>query len=197
MYSNKPFTFCPQRVFICVVWPIAIISPNSNWRWYFRQRSEVGTKVLSYNNTDDQIRKIRTRKQRTDVGKHSFVNRTINSWKQLPAGLLASFPCKLNTFRKRVNNVVTSKGIQVGIECKKWCDVKWNDMIYLKLFYFEVKWSTVNLRDKIAMYIRVNLYWGYLIVFCLFHLVCILYCVCFNLLCDVCLCGLYNVWVLC
>ena len=29
-----------------------------------------------------------------------------------------SFPCKLNTFRKRVKNVVTSKGLQVGFECK-------------------------------------------------------------------------------
>jgi hypothetical protein len=28
------------------------------------------------------------------------------------------FPCKINMFRKRINNVVTSKGIQVGIECK-------------------------------------------------------------------------------
>jgi hypothetical protein len=43
---------------------------------------------------------------------------TRQGWNQLPAGLLASFPCKLNTFRKRVKNVVTSKGIQVGIECK-------------------------------------------------------------------------------
>ena len=43
---------------------------------------------------------------------------TIKSWNQLPAGLLASFLCKLNTFRKRVKNVVTSKGIQVGIECR-------------------------------------------------------------------------------
>ena len=45
-------------------------------------------------------------------------NKRNNYWKQLPAGLLASFPCKLNTFRKRVKNAVTSKGIQVGIECK-------------------------------------------------------------------------------
>jgi hypothetical protein len=52
------------------------------------------------------------------VGKYPFVNRTIKSWNQLPAGLLASFSCKINTFRKRVKNVVTSKGIQVGIECK-------------------------------------------------------------------------------
>jgi hypothetical protein len=37
---------------------------------------------------------------------------------KLPAGLLASFPCKINTFRKRVKNVVTSKEIQAVIECK-------------------------------------------------------------------------------
>jgi hypothetical protein len=40
---------------------------------------------------------------------------TIKSWNHLPAGLLASFPYKLNTFRKRVKNVVTSKRIQVGV----------------------------------------------------------------------------------
>jgi len=61
--------------------------------------------------------KIRTRKRRTDVGKYSFVNRTIQSRNQLPASLLASFSRKLNTFRKRVN-VVTSKGIQMGTESK-------------------------------------------------------------------------------
>jgi len=56
--------------------------------------------------------------RRTDVGIYSVVNRTINSWNQLPAGLLASFLCKLNTFRKRVKNVVTGKGIEVGVGCK-------------------------------------------------------------------------------
>jgi hypothetical protein len=49
---------------------------------------------------------------------NSFVNRTFKSWNQIPAGLLASFPCKLNTFRKRVKNVVTGKGIGMGVECK-------------------------------------------------------------------------------
>jgi len=49
---------------------------------------------------------------------NSFVNKTIKSTNKISASLLASFPCKLNTFRKRVKNVVTSKGIQVGIECK-------------------------------------------------------------------------------
>jgi len=53
-----------------------------------------------YLSRDGHNRKIRTRKQRTDVGKYSFVNRTIKSWNQIPAGLLASFPCKRNTFRK-------------------------------------------------------------------------------------------------
>jgi len=66
----------------------------------------------------DHSRKIRTRKQRTGVGKYSFLNRTIKTWNQLSACLLVSFPCKLNTFRKRIKNVVTSKGIQVGIVCK-------------------------------------------------------------------------------
>jgi hypothetical protein len=58
-------------------------------------------------------------------GKYSFVNRTIRRWNQLPSGLLASFPCKLNTFRNRFKNVVTSKGIQVGIsEVVKCSDVE-------------------------------------------------------------------------
>jgi hypothetical protein len=32
----------------------------------------------------DHNRRIRARKQRTDVGKYSFVNRTIQNWNQLP-----------------------------------------------------------------------------------------------------------------
>ena len=72
-----------------------------------------------YLSGDDHNRKIRTRKQRTDVGKYSFANRTIKSWNQLTAGLLASFHCKLNTFRKRVKNVVTSRGLQVGLSVNK------------------------------------------------------------------------------
>jgi len=80
----------------------------------------IGDRLLKpcYLSRDDHNRKIRTRKQRTDVGKYSFVNRAIRSWNQLPASLLASLPCKLKTFRKRVKNVVTSRGIQVGGECK-------------------------------------------------------------------------------
>jgi len=32
----------------------------------------------------DHKRKIRSRKQRTDIGKYTFVNRTIQDWNQLP-----------------------------------------------------------------------------------------------------------------
>ena len=47
-----------------------------------------------------------------------IITQTLFHIHQSPAGLPASFPCKLNTFRKRVKNVVTSKGIEVGVECK-------------------------------------------------------------------------------
>jgi hypothetical protein len=76
----------------------------------------IGDRLLKpcYLGSEDHGFKIRTRKQRTDVGKHSFVNGTIKTWNQLPAEVLAPFPCKLNTFRKRIKNVVTSKGTYRG-----------------------------------------------------------------------------------
>jgi hypothetical protein len=64
---------------------------------------------------EDHIRKISSRKQRTEIGKYTFVNRTIMNWNRLPADLLASFPCKLNTFRKRVKKVVTNEWIRWGL----------------------------------------------------------------------------------
>jgi hypothetical protein len=59
----------------------------------------IGNRFLKpcYLGRGDHNLKIRTMKQITDVGKYSFVNRTIKSWNQLPASLLASFPCKLKT----------------------------------------------------------------------------------------------------
>jgi hypothetical protein len=55
----------------------------------------------------DHDRKIRNRKQRTDIGKYSFVNRTIQLWNQLPAYALGTFPCKPSSFRKRVRKVIS------------------------------------------------------------------------------------------
>jgi hypothetical protein len=39
----------------------------------------------------DHVRKITDRKQRTDIGKYSFVNRTIKNWNQLPAEALGLY----------------------------------------------------------------------------------------------------------
>jgi hypothetical protein len=50
----------------------------------------------------DHERKIRSRRQRTDLRKYSYVNRTIQHWNQLPADVLESLPCKQITFKKRV-----------------------------------------------------------------------------------------------
>ena len=54
----------------------------------------------------DHERKIRSRRQRTDRGKYSFVNRTIQHWNQLPAEVLGILPCKPITFKKRVRKVI-------------------------------------------------------------------------------------------
>ena len=50
--------------------------------------------------------KIRNRRQRTDIGEYSFVNRTIRLWNRLPAEILGTLPCKPNTFRKRIRKVI-------------------------------------------------------------------------------------------
>jgi hypothetical protein len=58
----------------------------------------------------DHVYKIRDRKQRTDIGKYSFVNRTFKNWNQLPAEVLGTLPCKpkifRNVFRKAIINGV-------------------------------------------------------------------------------------------
>jgi hypothetical protein len=57
----------------------------------------------------DHVQKIRDRKQRMDVGKYSFVNRTIKNWKQLPAEALRTFPCKSKIFRERIRKAIISR----------------------------------------------------------------------------------------
>ena len=53
-----------------------------------------------YLSRDDHNRKIRARKQRTDIGKYSFVNRTIKLRNQLPAKAPRLFPVN-HTFLER------------------------------------------------------------------------------------------------
>ena len=50
--------------------------------------------------------KIRGRRQKTDIGKYSFVNRTIHHWNQLLAEVLGTVPCKPFTFKKRVREAI-------------------------------------------------------------------------------------------
>jgi hypothetical protein len=54
----------------------------------------IGGRLLRpcYLSREDHNRRIRSRKQRTDIVKYSFVNRTIINWNQLPADILASLP---------------------------------------------------------------------------------------------------------
>jgi hypothetical protein len=51
--------------------------------------------------------KIRNRRQRTDVGIYSCVNRTIRLWNKLPMNALGYFPIEIITFRKRVRKVIS------------------------------------------------------------------------------------------
>ena len=50
-----------------------------------------------------------SRKQRTDVGKYSFVNRTITDWNQLKEGEIGALTGNTYSFRKRVRKVITSE----------------------------------------------------------------------------------------
>jgi len=52
------------------------------------------------------FRKIRDKKQRTGIGKYSFVNRNIKKWNQLPAEALGTFLCKPTIFRNRIRKAI-------------------------------------------------------------------------------------------
>ena len=54
----------------------------------------------------DHERKFGSRKQRTDIGKYSFVNRTIQDWNQVPAEVLGTLHCKLKNLKKRARKAI-------------------------------------------------------------------------------------------
>jgi hypothetical protein len=64
------------------------------------------TKVLLLRLLWPHYYKIRSRKQRTDIGKYSCVNRAIQLWKQLPEDALGTLSCKPSSFRERVREVI-------------------------------------------------------------------------------------------
>jgi hypothetical protein len=128
-----------------------------------------GSRLLRpcYLRRENHDRKIRSRKQRTDIGKYAFVKRTIINRNQLSADLLASFPCKLNTFRKRVKKVVTNKWIRWGLNV--------NTCMYCVVFIW-------LLHDSLYFIIVVRiLLFSVCIIVCLLYWVRII--VCFIVLC--------------
>ena len=58
----------------------------------------------------DHYWKIRATKQRTDIGKYSFVNRSITEWNKLPEGAVGTSHIKTHIFKTRVRKVKTSEG---------------------------------------------------------------------------------------
>jgi hypothetical protein len=60
----------------------------------------------SYLCSVDHDRKIRNRKQNTDIGKFSLVNRAIQLWNQVPEDALGTLSCKSCNFRKRFRQVI-------------------------------------------------------------------------------------------
>jgi hypothetical protein len=64
-----------------------------------------GLQAPYYRSGVDHCWKIRSRKIGKDVGKFSFVNRTIADWNRLPEGAIGTSLVKTHIFRKRVRKV--------------------------------------------------------------------------------------------
>ena len=64
----------------------------------------------SYLSRADHKWKIRARRQRTDVGKYCFVNRTVADWNRLPEAVVRDYHGKLRILRERVREVLNSEG---------------------------------------------------------------------------------------
>ena len=81
------------------------------YKAYFGERAwkDIGSRLEHphYLNSTDHSRKIRCRRQKTDIGKYSFVNRTIKDWNQLPAEVLEHLPCNSSVFKKRLRKVIS------------------------------------------------------------------------------------------
>jgi hypothetical protein len=59
----------------------------------------------SYLSRVDHYWKIRARKQRTDIGKYSFVNKNFTGWNKLPEGAIGNSQGKTHIFKTRVRKV--------------------------------------------------------------------------------------------
>jgi hypothetical protein len=118
---------------------------SGEWAWKF-----IGDRLQrpNYLSKIEHDWKIRNRRQRTDIGKYSFVNRTIRLWNRLPAEILGTLPCKPRAFRKKVRKVINV--VNYLKSAVNWIEVKWNVVhwrglhrgVPWRVFMFgEVKWS--------------------------------------------------------
>jgi len=64
----------------------------------------------SYLSRVDHYWKTRARKERTDIEKYSFVNRSITDLNHLPERAIGTSHCKNHIFKTRVRKVKTSEG---------------------------------------------------------------------------------------
>ena len=87
----------------------------------------------------DNERKIRNRWQRMDIGKYSFVNRTIRLWNRLPGEILETLSCKPNALKKSVRRVIIVVNWR---KCE--CIVNYLKMQWSELKRTEVMWSEVS-----------------------------------------------------
>ena len=58
-----------------------------------------------YSRSDHKF-KIDSRKQRTDIGKYSFLNRTISDWNQLPAAAFEGSPLTVRRFKINLDRLL-------------------------------------------------------------------------------------------
>jgi hypothetical protein len=128
---------------------------SGEWAWKFIGDRLQGPNYLS---RIDYDWKIRNKKQRTDNGKYSFVNRTIPLWNRLPAEILGILPCKPSAFRKRVRkviNVVNWRESEWVVNYLKsavnWSVVQWRGLnrgVPWRVFMVgEVKWSELKFSE--------------------------------------------------
>jgi len=89
-------TLSPRRKLTCMCALFKAYSGERAWK-------AIGDRLHwpNYLSRVDRDWKIRNRRQRTDIGKYSFVNMTIQLWNRLPAAILGTLLCKPNAFRKR------------------------------------------------------------------------------------------------
>jgi hypothetical protein len=94
-------TLLQRRMISCIRALFKAYSGERAWK-------AIGDRLQRTNNLRgvDRERKIRNWRQRTDIGKYSFVNRTIQLWNRLPAVVLENLPCKPNAFRKSFKKVI-------------------------------------------------------------------------------------------